>query len=351
MSAIQTLRECLANLQKLSRLLAVCGIVIGCMAFPATAQNLTTANAPDRPIIIPSSGNLNCIQGHYLHWMDQDYCGKYNLHVIESNDRSGLVFPIVGGQVTAGQTLVLNFQFNGQNNQLTVVTDSNDTPITIAGKFVAAIKATPALFNSPNGGEPGPIFYVINSWDGGSTPNNVISVNWDTAKTLKLFWWASGGITFSYDSACWTSQCPKLWDVNPMIQLNRFVMGTPPPANSIIGAFGIASSNSATPNNISTYYGQASVQVQSSTMGQILSRWQFTVPDFNGNQTRGTWIGYEGVYPMNSDAWSGHVNSRWQYVWAQVGDFSSHVTVQGQQGWSGCRNGVQVTGGIVTGIC
>jgi hypothetical protein len=339
-------------------LFLACGVAIACVVWPAQAQNLTAADAPGHPIVEPSSGNLTCAQGHYLPWLDQNWCLRLNQINIISKDPSALLNVTVGGTMGAGHTVTLNFIVNGTTRAVTYVTQSGDNAQAVATGLVAAIKANGNLYSSANGGLPGPITYVTNTDNGLSA---TVSLDYDSRQTVALSWSSTGSETLTYASACSTS-CPKQWDNNPSITCGRMPDGgMAPPQNSVICNWMTVGSQSSNPSVINVQYENQAPQILSSTSGSLLARRQFCYTGFNSTDPmRCTYIGYEGVYPASDNAyWSGHQNYRWQYVWSYIGDFATGLTVNNLAGLTATKTiraaggasdcTLVFTGGILTG--
>jgi hypothetical protein len=329
--------------------------VVGCIVLASEAgaqQNLTKADAPSYPLVEPSSGNLTCApEGKFLPWLNENWC-IYNNQIIQiSKDPSALALVTVGGTVGAGHTVTLNFIVNGTTRAVSYVTQSGDTTTTVASALVAAIQANGSLFTPPSGGLPGTVTYITNSFNGGLSFTPTIAFDYDSRQTLQLTWSSTGLETLIIDAACATS-CPKLWDNNPSFIQARKPGTLAPPSNSVIGNWIVVGAQSNSPNLLTVQYGNASVQVQNSTTGSIMSRFVFVVPDNNGALNRGTILGYEGAYPVSdNNFWSGHQSMRWSHVWGYIGDFKTGLTVNNQTGITGCHSGLQITGGVVTGTC
>lgn len=319
--------------------------------------NLTTANAPSFPIVQPQGG---CAQGHFLGWLDQNWCLAANGFSIISVDPSSLLIITSGGTVAAGHTVTLNVIYGGNTYPSSYTTVAGDTPTKVASGLVAAIIANANVYTAPAGGLPGPILFITNSLDGGITFTPTISLDFDSRVNVKLSWSSTGAETLSYDAACGTTGCPVVLDNAPVIACGRLVGTAAPPPGSVICAFQMVGAQSSNPNVLSVQYLSFGVSIRSSVSGSLASCAFFIVPDNNGVQNKGVYDCPEGFYPVaDNTSWSGHQGFRWSTVWSYVGDFATGLTVANKPGLNvtkTVRNAANTgsctlifTGGLLTG--
>ena len=305
---------------------------------------VTWCEIPILPVKHPSSGNLQGVA------LPANLIQNADVHAILSNDPSALGSVYVGGAATAGDVLKLTFRWGATSADVSYTVKATDTPTSMAAGLSAAI-ATKIV---SGGSLYGQVFYT-------ATIGNGCFFDYDCRVPMTLAGTVSGAMTETLVlPAAHPVPLPIAWDNNPSFEMSRFVEGVAPPPNSVIGVWQIGSTESAKLQSVQTLYGEAGIQVQCSISGQLLSRWFFTLPDNNGNMTRGTFIGYEGVYPVTDNVfWSGHQNMRWSHVWAYNGNFKFGLTVSDKPGLNasisyvkpGGSTGVMTfTGGILTDI-
>lgn len=298
----------------------------------ACAQTpLTTADAPSHPIVQPQG---SCSLGHFLPWLDQNWCIQANEWSMISVDPSAIGFITVGGTVGVGHVVTLNVTFGGNTYPSSYTTVAGDTLTSVATGLIAAVQANASLY-TPGGGLPGQILFLTNSFDGGFTFAPVIAFDFDSRVVMTLSWSSTGAETLSFDPACGTTGCSKTWDNHPSISCGRLPGGIAPPPGSVICNWMVVGAQSANPNALTVQYLNFGLEVRNSTTGQIASRAFWVLPDVNGSLNKGFYVDAGNLYPVSDNTMgAGHSAYRWNTVWGYVGDFATGLTVASKPGLS-----------------
>ena len=280
---------------------------------------LTTADAPSNPVRHPSTAaTAACSIGHFLPWVDQNFCLSGDFLSLNSTSPDGLAILTLGGAdpTTGSGTVRLTFTFGagacvaGCNADFAQT--AGMTLQTVANGLVAAVQANANLYNDVAGAQ-GEILQ-LNSLGGSVNINFDMRVNLQITRTVG----GTSSVTVTIPATCATV-CDKAFDVNPIIQIGRLVSGTAPAAGSQIGAIFWQSNSSVSLTAFDTNYAVISVDVLSSTSGMTAARINFLTAGLTGALNQGMQLGAglhgtsrtdKGAETINfSGSWTDDVNS------------------------------------------
>lgn len=128
--------------------------------YPMSASTITNALgytplnstlAPSKPMLQPSSGNMQCSRGHFLWFTNENLCSTADVLEIVSTDPSANGAIFLSGTITAGDVITMHFLYGGNDVVVSYTVTSGDAAsnfVNLASKLSCAVQHNTTLYNN-----------------------------------------------------------------------------------------------------------------------------------------------------------------------------------------------------------
>lgn len=209
----------------------------------------------------------NCVEGHYMPFIDQDWCLTNDQVVMVSSDPSAILI-LKPNSATNGQTWHLTFTF-GSGACAAGCTVSYTTPgggttgQTVADGIVAAIQANTNLYNGTVGLAQKQILQV-------NSISAQVNIDFDSTVPMSVTGSANISGTWTIPSDC-AIACPSVLDIAPTLSFARSIQGRAGQARDQIGVLRTQANNAGTPP-VNTFFGSIFFDIGDPTSGSEYGR-------------------------------------------------------------------------------